>query len=132
MKNSNINHSPKTRVASPRAQVWADRRSLITTALTSSAFTLASMALAAAPTAGGGNDPVAVLKKGMCGTTGVLKYMTDPTLVGIALVVTVAAAAWGGWFFNNKNASSGAKVGFLSAAAVLGCSTIAGAFATGC
>ena len=120
------------RVPTALSQVWADRRGVVTTALASAAFTLTSMALAAAPTAGGANDPVAVLKKGMCGTTGVLKYMTDPTLVGIALVVTVAVAAWGGWMFSNKNASSGAKTGFICAAAVLGCSTIAGAFATGC
>jgi hypothetical protein len=111
-------------------QILAQGKSVVTTAVVST-FAVAASALAA-PGAGGANDPIAVLKTGMCGSNGVLKYMTDPTLVGIALVVTVAGAAWGGWMFGNKNSAVGAKSGFIAAACVLGCSTVAGAFVAGC
>ena len=97
----------------------------------SSAIFMLGLALAA-PTSGGANDPIAVLKTGTCGSNGILKYLTDPTLVGIALVVTVATAAWGGWMFAKRDAAVGAKSGFIAAACVLGCSTVAGAFVAGC
>jgi hypothetical protein len=111
-------------------QIVAQGKSVVTTAVVS-ALTVAATAQAA-PVAGGTNDPIAVLKTGACGANGILKYMTDPTLVGIALVVTVAGAAWAGWMFGNKNSATGAKTGFIAAACVLGCSTIAGAFVGGC
>ena len=105
-------------------------RQRINVLVTSGIFML-GLALAA-PTAGGVNDPIAVLKTGTCGSNGILKYMTDPTLVGIALVITVATAAWGGWMFAKRDAAVGAKSGFIAAACVLGCSTVAGAFVAGC
>jgi hypothetical protein len=107
-----------------------EHRQTIALSVTTSLFML-GVALAA-PTAGGANDPIATLKTGTCGSNGILRYLTDPTLVGIALVITVAGAAWGGWMFGNRNAATGAKTGFIAAACVLGCSTIAGAFVAGC
>lgn len=99
---------------------------LVTLALTTTnAFAQASV------NSGGKNDPTDVIKNGVCGSNGLLGFVTNPIFVGVALAAGVAVWGWNS-YFGQRDATVALKSGFIGMVAVLCCATIAGFFVRGC